>query len=724
MGPQPDVISSLKSLRCSEEQNLSKPRRSSLASRSSNGAAATVAGWPWCAAVALAPSNFPPFSLPHCLHKHQICAFYGGVAVVWLRRRQGRAMDPILAQVQRLWNLWDVRILVLISLILQFILSIFGNRRKYISSLWFNVLIWSAYLMADWVATVALGKLSNPLVNNDNNDNGLLRVIWAPLLMLHLGGPDAITAYSLEDNQLWLRHLWGLGAQLVMTFYVIVMSWRHSWFSFMSFPALVAGAIKYGERTWILKSVSGDKSGDIVPYGYLGDYNTTGYLGDYNTTEGAYMRVLYIAHRCLKEFKSYVEYYNITENVFPLAQFLDRSVDIKLFWNALEVEMGLMYDLLYTKTVINHTKAGWILRGISFTCTMTVSVGLFIRLIFMREDHQEKWDMVDLAITVVLLVGALVLEIYAVIVLYLSFDWTMLWIVKADHSSQATKLRQRFPFLFHKKRYWSKMMAQFDLLGFCIKEKSDHQKPIRRILGSMLGNDYQDKLNGYLHKTVVDVHPLLYTEMLDYCGNLGVVSNRIVDEEDSNQGRFAKRPFQEQIIIAHIATEVCDYLERESATFESLEYDDIDPSSWENNREISKTLSRYLMYLLFMCPSLLPLVTSKETTVRDYTPDIGDAKDVSAACRYILERRTFDDIFAEDMTRMRNVERWKILKFMWLRMLCYAASKGQKNEHLQQLRQGGELLTFVWFFLPQSRTLGLNPELIGPRLDKWDVNSH
>ncbi|GFZ17719.1 transmembrane protein, putative [Actinidia rufa] len=36
---------------------------------------------------------------------------------------------------------------------------------------------------------------------------------WAPFLLLHLGGPDTITAYSLEDNELWLRHLLGLVVQ-------------------------------------------------------------------------------------------------------------------------------------------------------------------------------------------------------------------------------------------------------------------------------------------------------------------------------------------------------------------------------------------------------------------------------------------------------------------------------------------------------------------------------
>ncbi|GMP29845.1 hypothetical protein CsSME_00004779 [Camellia sinensis var. sinensis] len=38
-------------------------------------------------------------------------------------------------------------------------------------------------------------------------------------------------------------------------------------------------------------------------------------------------------------------------------------------------------------------------------------------------------------------------------------------------------------------------------------------------------------------------------------------------------------------------------------------------------------------------------------------------------------------------------------------MLCYATIKVQKNYHLQQLSQGGDFLTFLWFFIPQSNIL-------------------
>lgn len=58
-----------------------------------------------------------------------------------------------------------------------------------------------AYLMTDFLATIALGVISKNL--EDVNDKSPFEIIafWAPLLLLHLGGPDTITAYSLEDNK-------------------------------------------------------------------------------------------------------------------------------------------------------------------------------------------------------------------------------------------------------------------------------------------------------------------------------------------------------------------------------------------------------------------------------------------------------------------------------------------------------------------------------------------
>ncbi|KAL7261234.1 hypothetical protein ACSBR1_006806 [Camellia fascicularis] len=131
-------------------------------------------------------------------------------------------MGPTVEWLRRLWDLWDIRLLVLVRLTLQIILFIFGNRRKYLSLKWINIFVWLAYLVADSIATFALGNLSRTKWNHDAEDsNNVMGAIWASLLLLHLGGPYTITAYSLEDNQLWLRHLLVLGVQATVAVFVI-----------------------------------------------------------------------------------------------------------------------------------------------------------------------------------------------------------------------------------------------------------------------------------------------------------------------------------------------------------------------------------------------------------------------------------------------------------------------------------------------------------------------
>jgi hypothetical protein len=176
-------------------------------------------------------------------------------------------MDLFPPRLRNLWKDWELQVLVLLSLMLQIVLIIFGNRRKYTSKIWIRIVLWCAYLMADWVATVALGVISNELgdvlgsIGKDGlpNDGIHLTAFWAPFLLLHLGGPDTITAYSLEDNELWLRHLLGLGVQTGVALYIFLIAWTGSQLSILSILMFFPGMIKYGERTWVLRSASNEQ---------------------------------------------------------------------------------------------------------------------------------------------------------------------------------------------------------------------------------------------------------------------------------------------------------------------------------------------------------------------------------------------------------------------------------------------------------------------------------
>ena len=115
-------------------------------------------------------------------------------------------MEIFPQSLRNLWKDWLLRVLVLLSLQLQIVLFIVGNRRKYTIRAWVKVVLWCAHLMADWVATVALGLIFNNIgdvIKSIGQDGSLkdsiqITAFWAPLLPLHLGGPDTITAYSFE----------------------------------------------------------------------------------------------------------------------------------------------------------------------------------------------------------------------------------------------------------------------------------------------------------------------------------------------------------------------------------------------------------------------------------------------------------------------------------------------------------------------------------------------
>ncbi|CAN6372711.1 unnamed protein product [Urochloa humidicola] len=73
---------------------------------------------------------------------------------------------------------------------------------------------------------------------------------WAPFVLVHLGGQSTITAFSMQDNELWGRHLLGLVTQVAVAGYVVSKS---SWPDWRLLTAMVfmflSGCFKYAERT-------------------------------------------------------------------------------------------------------------------------------------------------------------------------------------------------------------------------------------------------------------------------------------------------------------------------------------------------------------------------------------------------------------------------------------------------------------------------------------------
>ncbi|XP_034695922.1 uncharacterized protein LOC117922048 isoform X2 [Vitis riparia] len=342
--------------------------------------------------------------------------------------------------VRKLWNEWELRVMVLLSVSLQIVLILFSKRRKYTTTPWIRILIWSAYLSADWVATVSLGTLSSSQGDSDGkflDPNYTLMAFWAPFLLLHLGGPDTITAYSLEDNELWLRHLLGLVVQVGVAFYVFLRSWAGTRLTFLSIPMFVAGIIKYGERTWVLMSASNnhlresllpspDPGPDYVEI-MRGDTVTVFHKdkGDITSPDGKYIDEAYpLFDKAYSLFKK--QFRHLYADL--ILSFSDRKISEPIIrhlspeeaFQVVEMEISFMYDVLYTKATVVYSLLGILLRTASFFSTISTLVA------FCSFIDKHEFSNMDINITYLLLLGAIFLEIYAIIMLILS-DWSIVW---------------------------------------------------------------------------------------------------------------------------------------------------------------------------------------------------------------------------------------------------------------------------------------------------------
>ena len=63
-------------------------------------------------------------------------------------------------RVIKFWNGWELRVMILLSLLLQIFLTVTGSRRKYTTGIWLGMFVRLAYLSADWFATITLSILA------------------------------------------------------------------------------------------------------------------------------------------------------------------------------------------------------------------------------------------------------------------------------------------------------------------------------------------------------------------------------------------------------------------------------------------------------------------------------------------------------------------------------------------------------------------------------------
>ncbi|PON88924.1 hypothetical protein TorRG33x02_153070 [Trema orientale] len=662
---------------------------------------------------------------------------------------------------RKAWSESEFRVTVLVSLILQSILVMMGSRRKYSTEMWTRFILWMAYLSADWVATLSIGAISNlqgdGLDETSTGKKYTITLFWAPFLLLHLGGPDTITAYSLEDNELWWRKFVSLGVKVGFAFYIFLSAWSNDRLNFLSVPILVAGIIKFGERIWVLMSASREHfrksmfpSPDPGPNyaSYMDEYRskkaegfkvysakiteapTVGHTHHHhvhNVVTIPYAHNLQNAYKFFQMFKClFADLILSIHNIVNSQSFFQRASSREVF-RVIEIELGFVYDVFYTKAVVIYSVVGGFLRLVSVSCIVSVS------LAFLFIDKRD-YSSTEVVITYILLAGAIVLEIYAVVLLLCS-DWTILWLSNRKNRVVVKLLYQAICSIStseDKKKRWTNLIGQYNLIRFCLKHKPANKcRLYRKVISiyDLLVSKYRcekrsvpDKLKELIFQQLLmksrsTADLSARKELCDHRGEWVLKNERC----DHIIGWSIGGEFDQSILLWHIATDLCYDKDRdENSTITSQ----LNESYYL--QDLSKLLSEYMMYILVTLPFMLPNGIGQirfQDTCAEAIEFFGQRKSMAKenkARRGLLEVSTeippsqvkgdrsksvlFDACrLAKDLqsleTDWSREKKWEVISHVWVEILSYAASQCQSNQHSQQLRRGGELLTHVWLLM-------------------------
>ncbi|KAL8504044.1 hypothetical protein ACS0TY_022693 [Phlomoides rotata] len=663
---------------------------------------------------------------------------------------------------QKLWDVWNLRCAVLMSLMLQVVLTALANSRKTRRNrLELTATIWVAYLLADWIAAFAVGLISRSQTNDcpeKNAVNNQLAAFWAPFLLLHLGGPDAITAFSLEDNELWIRHLFELLIQLAAVVYVFIQSLPNDYWiptALMFF----AGVIKYAERTLSLYraclgnfkrslledpnpgpnyaqfmeeytalkashvpvEIKIEKEPEKADFAAAGMIQTDQTQNTMHVDSLEYTNILVDGYNFFRVFKGLV-----VDHMFSFHErnesrkffFSNKAVDV--FFKVMEVELNLMYDSLYTKYGSVHCKIGYICR---FLCT-ALTVMSFQQF---ASRSQHNIFLVDKIVTYILLCGAVCLDLVGMYNLVIS-DWSIV-LAKGAVSS----ILIRLPFCKRTRR-WSENLYQHSFFRFCLNQRAEWLNNVADFIGIKATLDefkYKEnyKWDGNLRKFIFEqlkekAEKAQTTEsvkeiysargewvLLDYPSHYGYpsISSSLSDEVE----------YDESLLLWHIATEMCYFTS----------------SSDDPNRKLCKVLSDYMLYLLVLKPTMMSAVagiaqvrfqdTCEEAKIlfKQWETELSSASAdqlEKLACKKLMDVKTdvkpklvkgdrsksllFDAcILANDLNKLDKVMheegRWRMMCRIWVELLSYAAGHCRPDVHARQLSQGGELIAFVWLLM-------------------------
>nr|CAB3462087.1 unnamed protein product [Digitaria exilis] len=581
-----------------------------------------------------------------------------------------------------LWNGWETQTLVLVSLGWQVVLLLLAGIRRQEGQRGRKVILWLVYQFADSTAIYTIGHLALTGAAEQRQ----LVAFWAPFLLLHLGGPDNITAYSLQDNELWLRHLQNLIIQILGVGYVLYNNIAGNNLILLAAILMsVVGVVKYAERTHALRCSNLDhirsSRKDLIAKHH--QFHVLDQKFDEEAGDEFYVRrahsLFYVCKHAIVD--SWIEKDPENRNSLEILQNLSKE-DYRAVWTLMEVELSLMYDLLYTKAGVIHTWQGYCIRVLS---PLAVSASVSV------DRTRVKLD----------------------ICLPLRY--------KVELASECSSMHRK-------------------MVSAATFYPDDHRKRWKKLIRKEVMLGFKEWWIGYYYSKTIDIPDYLKKKLFDYIHDgfggddienierslnaQGLIRKKwgqetVLKEFREDDGTYKKEvektvnylfgvEFQECIIVWHIGTDV--FLNQSSGVVDATDAADL--------INAIRMLSNYLFFLLVDRPYMLPglpqtsLYLRTRENLENMWNENSQSRDELATILYDKNPSYSDEVprlsNAIRVTKLlRDLQKRKgsklatlgVLLNLWMDILMHAANRCSRESHAKKLSDGGELITALWLMI-------------------------
>uniref|UniRef100_K3XVP4 DUF4220 domain-containing protein n=1 Tax=Setaria italica TaxID=4555 RepID=K3XVP4_SETIT len=639
------------------------------------------------------------------------------------------------------WDEWQLRILVLGSLGVQWFLLFAAPMRKYTVPRWFRTFIWLAYIGSDALAIYALATLFNRHARGSSSNGGsrTLEVLWAPVLLIHLGGQEEITAYNIEDNELWTRHTVTVVSQVAVAVYAFCRSWRRSGDRRLLASAVllfVIGVLSFSEKPWAqrracinrLAAVSSrvhgrgrrriNKLEEFIKRCWRRIPMTRGEQ-DQVLSEGDKVHMMLSDMSLLAASSGLIKYQQQMTKRRRLGgeRAADPPGDDDQVLRPLSpsAEMGLKpwlrraFGLIYTRVNVATTPT-----YLAYHMLLVPSLHVAAITLFATSD-KRRYPGTDVRITYTVLAVTAALDVLAETIRQLLYKLMSAAGVPAlcetlpQYNVLGSARRRTTPVTGWLVRCAARLGLE-ECFVICRRDESLYGRVAGFVIADLVRARRAKGLDLSSYRAFTAANWALSVDLQQRCGHM--------------IRRCLRESFDESVLLWHVATDLCF---RRSPPPEA-------GSDAGKREECTRAVSDYMAHLLNSQPEMLmtgsrrhllaEAVEDVETILKASSKNLDEAtlleiiqkkgKSEPPAYPLIHDACKLSD---ELMELQEDGTGWEVMYRVWLGMLCYSASMCRGYLHARSLGEGGEFLSFVWLVLSLTGAKTLADKLQMPEPD-------